>query len=155
MIPIKQYREMIEEIAVNINNAADDTDKKKIDGVILAVQEDQLIKKLKDKKGTFLAGNVPGAKITNDGYIESKGKGLLFLIRKIAAGSESDEKEMNTFQDLQDIAREVIKWIMEPGSYMCDNYIEKAEQIQVEWEYNIYGGWNGLSISFNLKDTNE
>ena len=35
---------------------------------------------------------------------------------------------------------------------MCDDSIRLTTNLTIEWEYDIFGGWNGLSVSFTLED---
>jgi len=48
----------------------------------------------------------------------------------------------------------VKEWILNHGlnSSEDDGGETLAKTIRTEWEYQIYGGFNGMSISFDLKD---
>jgi len=143
---------MMAELKVRVNAMGVE----QIDNVIISMQEEQLIKKLKDKGGIILAANVPGAE--EDKTISYRGEGdvIMFIIEKIPAGSQTDDAEFTAYAKYQTIMLRLMKLLFgdEEGAdnLICGANITAPEKLKIEWEYNIYGGYNGLSVSFKLTD---
>lgn len=57
MIDIIRFRELMVELQVKVNQKSED----KIDCCFLAVKEEHMVKKLKDKTGVLLCANYPDA----------------------------------------------------------------------------------------------
>lgn len=122
-----------------------------ITGWLISPQESHMIKKLKDLDKVRLCASYPSATSTgNDSSHQDKNAMILFIIEKIPEGSQTDEQERTHYQKMQAISLKIIE-IMRLHSFNCDINIS-ASEIKIEWEYNIYGGWNGLSLGFNLID---
>ena len=143
---------MMAELKVRVNA----TGEEKIDNVIIAMQEDQLIKKLKDKSGIILAANVPGAEESKAICYSGEGDVIMFIIEKTPAGSQTNDAEFTAYAKYQNIMLRLMKLLFgdEEGSdsLICGTNITAPTSVKTEWEYNIYGGYNGLSVSFKLKD---
>ncbi|KAA6313034.1 hypothetical protein EZS27_036133, partial [termite gut metagenome] len=75
---------------------------------------------------------------------------LLFLLEKIAAGDLTAEEELNFYADMQKVG-EKIQEILLSDNQTCDYGFSAPKQIRFEWEYNIFGGWNGISLGFELE----
>ena len=151
MMDIDTYRQHVAEMKGKINAAAEKIDLKGIDNVVLAVQEEQLVKKLKDKDGIILAGNIPGYEVTrNNGWCKEDGDSILMIINKVPAGKMTDEEELSNYSKLGKLMQLLCDVLTGIDSYDCDNDIYPAERLKVEYEYNIYGGYNGMSVTFKL-----
>ena len=151
MIPILRYKEFLEGVYQKVNALHE----KKINKTIFAPTESSLIKKLSDASGLILAVKFPDTDSdisSADEYAEAN-HCLLFLLEKVDPGKFSSEKEMVHFGKIQEIMRSVKELILEAGlngNIGGDETLSKP--FRTEWEYQIFGGFNGLSISFDLKD---
>lgn len=152
MIPINDYRQFVAEL---INYAKQQARIEEPTTIRLAVTESQLINLLKDLSGIVIAGNVPGADISKDSYFQSEGECLLMVLEKMPEDRQGTEVEFERYEVLQQLMKEIIKLLTNYDGF--DRFCDKGEldfsrPLTVEWEYNTYGGFNGLSITFRLKD---
>lgn len=147
MINIQRYREMLAELKERVNKVS----RTKIDGTVIAVSEKHLVKKLKDSMGLILCANYPDAvsQGTEDNYRERNSL-LLFLIEKVPSGQETDEEELLHYARIQQVMQ-LLKTKLREMDFFCGE-VEGAESMTVEWEYDVFGGWNGMSIGLNLVD---
>lgn len=147
MINILRYREILAELRARINKRSE----MKIDGVILAVSDKHLTKKLRDQAGFFLCANFPDAesKGNADNYNEDN-RLLLFLLEKVPAGDETDEAEITHYARMQNVMY-ILKDEIRDMDFVCGE-ISGGEDINTEWEYDVFGGFNGLSIGLKLTD---
>ena len=123
----------------------------KIDGVILAVSDKHLTKKLRDQAGFFLCANFPDAESKGMQIITKKIiASLLFLLEKVPAGDETDEAEITHYAGMQNVMR-ILKDEIRDMDFVCGE-ISGGEDINTEWEYDVFGGFNGLSIGLKLTD---
>jgi hypothetical protein len=152
MIPINDYRQFVSEL---VNSAKTEA---KIDDDItirLAVTETQLVNLLKDKAGIVVAGNIPGAEISKSSWFQSEGECLLMVLEKMPEDYQGTESEFESYSKLQQLMIEIVRLLTNYDGF--DNFCDKGEvdysrPLVVEWEYNTYGGFNGLSVTFKLKD---
>ena len=152
MIPINDYRQFVSEL---VNSAKT---KAKIDDNItirLAVTESQLVNLLKDKAGIVVAGNIPGAEISKSSWFQSEGECLVMVLEKMPEDYQGTESEFESYSKLQQLMIEIVRLLTNYDGF--DNFCDKGEvdysrPLVVEWEYNTYGGFNGLSVTFKLKD---
>lgn len=152
MIPINDYRQFVSELVNSAKKAA------KIDDDIairLAVTETQLVNLLKDKAGIVVAGNIPGAEISKSSWFQSEGECLLMVLEKMPEDYQGTESEFESYSKLQQLMIEIVRLLTNYDGF--DNFCDKGEvdysrPLVVEWEYNTYGGFNGLSVTFKLKD---
>ena len=144
MINIQRYREMLEERVNKVSRT-------KIDGTVIAVSEKHLVKKLRDCTGLMLCANYPDAvsQGNEDNYRERNSL-LLFLIEKVPSGQETDEEELLHYARIQQVMQ-LLKNKLREMDFFCGE-VEGAESMTVEWEYDVFGGWNGMSIGLNLVD---
>lgn len=147
MINIQRYREMVLELKELVNKVSPI----KIDGAVMAVSEKHLVKKLKDSTGLMLCTNYPNSDSSGgkDHYEENNGV-LLFLLEKVSSGQETDEEEFLHYARIQQVMQLLKAKLREMDSF-CD-IISGAENMITEWEYDVFGGWNGLSVGLKLKD---
>lgn len=147
MINIQRYREMLVELKERVNKVS----RTKIDGTVIAVSEKHLVKKLKDSIGLMLCANYPDAvsQGNEDNYRERNSL-LLFLIEKVPSGQETDEEELLHYARIQQVMQ-LLKTKLREMDFFCGE-VDGAESMTVEWEYDVFGGWNGMSIGLNLVD---
>ncbi len=153
MIAINDYRQFIAELAA----AAATRSGIRVDHIRLAVTESQLAVLLKDLPGTIVCGNVPSFTIGYPAsYWRSEGECLLMVLRKMPRDGQAQPDEFDSYQQLQQLMSAMLKLITgEDMQQFCDQgELDHSQPIRVEWEYNQYGGFNGLSATFHLKDRN-
>lgn len=153
MIPINDYRQFIAEL-VNYARLAAAIDENAT--IRLAVTETQLVNLLKDTSGIVVAGNIPGADYTNNsGWFQSEGDCLLMVLEKMPEDEQGLEKEYDRFARLQRLMVEIVHLLTNSDGFdrFCDKGdVDYTRPLTIEWEYNTYGGFNGLSVTFRLKD---
>lgn len=152
MIPINSYRQFIAEL---INYAKQQAEVDESITIRLAVTESQLVKLVKDLDGIVVAGNIPGADISNGSYFSSEGECLLMVLEKMPEDEQGLEAEYDRFARLQKLMLEIVKLLTNYDGFdhFCDKgTIDYTRPINIEWEYNTLGGFNGLSVSFRLND---
>ena len=76
---------------------------------------------------------------------------VLFLLEKVPSGSQSDEDELAHYAALQQLMLALRNRLM-ASPFVCDDEMQIVSGLTIEWEYDIFGGWNGLSIGFKLQD---
>ena len=152
MIPINDYRQFVSEL---VNSAKTEA---KIDDDItirLAVTETQLVNLLKDNAGIVVAGNIPGAEISKSSWFQSEGECLLMVLEKMPEDYQGTESEFESYAKLQQLMIEIVRLLINYSGFgsLCDKgEVDYSRPLVVEWEYNTYGGFNGLSVTFKLKD---
>lgn len=147
MIQIQQYREWLLEVIQAVNKQT----KTPIAGVKLAVNEAHMIKKLKDKEGIWLCANYPDANLTGDyDNSEEQNKLLLFLIEKVSSGQHDDEDEILHYAKMQHLMALLKEQLLSTDTECID--LHPDDNMRTEWEFDIFGGFNGLSLSLNMKD---
>ena len=152
MIPINDYRQFIAEL---INYACRAVAIEDTPTIRLAVTESQLVSLLKDTAGIVIAGNIPGADFTFREYPMSEGECLLMVLEKMPADIQGLDVEFNRLAILQHLMVEIVMLLADTDGFgrFCDNgELDFSRPLTVEWEYNTYGGFNGLSVTFRLKD---
>lgn len=148
MIDIIRFREFLLEIQERVNE--------RVPGAIaeceLAVKEEHMTKKLKDKEGVILCANYPDAEtdIENSDSSEDSNLVFLFVVEKVPAGKFTSEEELVHYASLQQIMKEVKKELTDE-SLMCGK-MQPGDKLRTEWEYAVFGGFNGLSVGLTIKD---
>lgn len=129
-----------------------------IDHIVIAASESNLVKKIKDLSGVILALKMPDADTemeSVDNYCELNHQ-LLFLLEKVNDGQLTAESETFHYAKIQYIIKLVKEYMLSCGlngwSLSESNDETLAKPFHSEWEYNQFGGFNGMSISFDLKD---
>lgn len=152
MIPINDYRQFVSEL---VNSAKTEA---KIDDDIairLAVTETQLVNLVKDKAGIVVAGNIPGSEISKSSWFQSEGECLIMVLEKMPEDRQGTEAEFESYAKLQQLMIEIVRLLINYSGFgsLCDKgEVDYSRPLVVEWEYNTYGGFNGLSVTFKLKD---
>ena len=152
MIPINDYRQFIAEL---INYARQQTGIDDDVKIRLAVTESQLVNLLKDLGGIVVAGNIPGADISKSSYFQSEGDCLLMVLEKMPEDEQGLESENERFDLLQRLMTEIVRLLTSYDGFdrFCDKgEVDYSRPLRIEWEYNTYGGFNGLSVTFRLND---
>lgn len=147
MINILRFREYCLELMATVNRLADD----KIQHCVLAVKEEHMVKKLRDKNGVCLCVNYPDAEGegVQDNYVD-KQPAFFFICEKVNAGNESDEQEFSHYARLQKVML-----LLEDAIRLADENcapVKPQDNYKIEWEYQIFGGFNGLSLGVIFKD---
>ena len=147
MINIQRYREMLLELKERINKVSETP----IDGVAVAVSEKHLVRKLKDSTGLILCANYPDAVSQGgaDNYREQNNL-VLFLLEKVSSGQETDEEELLHYARIQQVMK-LLKKEMRELSFVCGD-ITGTDGMTTEFEYDVFGGWNGMSVGLKLQD---
>ncbi len=129
---------------------------KVIDELVVSPTETHLVKKIGDKRGIILGVKMPDADtelISSDNYSDNN-HCLFFLIEKIDPGKHDDFIERWHYSKMQNIMKLIKDWLLQRGlnGKVCGGDETISKPFHTEWEYQIFGGFNGLSISFDLKD---
>ena len=153
MIAINDYRQFIAEL---VAAAAANCEEETVPKTRLAVTESQLINMLKDMSGIVVAGNIPGSDIHDSGYYWSDGECLLMVLEKWPADKQGSQWEYDEFARIQRLMAAMVRLLTgEDFQQFCDQgELDATRPLTVEWEYNSYGGFNGMSVTFRLKDKN-
>ena len=152
MIPINDYRQFVSELVNSAKTKAEIDDDFTIR---LAVTETQLVNLLKDKAGIVVAGNIPGAEISKRSWFQSEGECLVMVLEKMPEDYQGTESEFESYSKLQQLMIEIVRLLTNYDGFgnFCDKgEVDYSRPLVVEWEYNTYGGFNGLSVTFKLKD---
>jgi hypothetical protein len=147
MIDIKNFREYISELVYNANQELDN----KIDNVVLAVNESHMTKKLQGKSGVCLCVSFPDAQaIGQDDNTNDSQQVFLFVCQRVAPGQLNEEEELLLYSILQHIMLTLRVYIRLYNDACVD--ILPDESYKIEWEYQIFGGMNGLSMGLKFKN---
>lgn len=153
MIPINDYRQFVAEL---VNYAKEQMGFNESIAIRLAVTESQLVNLLKDQTGVVVAGNIPGAGISHgSGWFQSEGECLLVVLEKMPGDYQGTEREYTRYAQLQQLMVEMVRLLVNYDGFdrFCDKgEIDYQRPLNIEWEFNTYGGFNGLSVTFMLKD---
>lgn len=154
MIPVKRLREMLLELRSEVNSSSEV--EKLIEHIIVSPTEKHLTNKLKDKSDLILAVKMPDSDtdaINADNYGEVN-HNLFYLVEKVDPGKMTDNDELNHFSAIQKTMTLVKEWLFKRGlnGNVCGGDETVSKPFRTEWEYQTFGGFNGLSISFDLKD---
>lgn len=178
MIDITRFNEMLLELQSDVNNKIDSSrlaykngywvydplhggsegvaEGRVIDHIILSPTESHIVKKLKDRKGMCLAVKMADAdtKIESEDNYSEDNHQLFFLLEKCNPGDFTDQTEREHYQKMQYVMRLVKEYLKSIGfnGINCGGEETLSKPFHTEWEYQTYGGFNGLSISFDLQD---
>lgn len=148
MISITRYRELLIEWMNSVNNQTLD---RSIDGVAIAVREGHMVRKLRDRQGVWLCSNYPDAQVQHtDDNDSTVTRVLLYIIEKVPSGQMNDEREIMHYAQMQELMDLLVGVLIDNPS-VCRSMVPESS-LNVEWEYDIFGGWNGLSVSLTLRD---
>ncbi len=158
MIEIKSFKTFLNTLIDSVNETIYSQNSEQSDllvppiaKVIITVNEAHAIKKLKDSAGVVLVARMYDADTKTDGTTDNYSElnhQLLYVIKKTTASELTEDGELDEFAKYQRITSLIKEYILERK--VCDSRMDKP--FHTEWEYNVFGGYNGLSISFDLKD---
>lgn len=122
--------------------------------VVPAMNEGQLITLLKDLSGILLCGNVPGAELTKGTYVESEAQCILYILEKSPKDRQGTDWEFDRFAVTQHLMSKLCEILLGRDAFtmLCESGQMAVGHLNVEPEYNIYGGFNGWSVTFKLPD---
>lgn len=154
MIDILQFRELCVEIRSEADALLAENGFDCVDNLILAVREEHLVKKLQKASGISLCFSFPDAQAVGeeDNY-QDRQKGYIFVVDRVSPGQNNDEAELLSFRKLQRVmlaVREVLRQFYSD----CLSVIPE-ESYKIEWEYQIFGGVNGLSMGFTFNNNDD
>ena len=159
MIEINLYRQFMVELAHKVAAARNEEygEKSKdveFSHVVAAVEENQLVTLLKDKRGIILCGNIPGARLTATFPVRSEGDCVLFIIEKSPKDRQGTDWEFARYAIMQQLMSKLCEILLGEDAFqmLCQSGRMAVETLDVAPEYNIYGGFNGWSVSFRLPD---
>lgn len=147
MINILDYSVWLTELRERVNMLSKNS---KIEKIVMAVDESQIVKRVGDEPGIVLVGSFPDSDkdINSKDCYEENNKVLLFLLQKINPGSLSINEELHHYAAMQEIMALIKNEII----LMNNCLFSLSGGIHTEWEYNAFGGFNGLSIGLNFVD---
>lgn len=150
MIDITTYYRLLEETVRQINARMEG---EAIGGVVLGVTEKHLMKSLREVRGVVLAASYPPAELTriHEDNRHEENSLLLFLLEKVPSGSERPEEELARYARSQRVMECLKSVLMDGGVLPCGLHIG-AGTLSTEWEYDIFGGYSGLSLGLTLRD---
>ena len=153
MINILRFQEWLLELKEAVNRSAGTSEHpERIGSVALAVNEGHLVRKLADRRGIVLCGRYPDSTFTGNGDIpSSENDVVLFLLEKVPSGRMTHETELLHYAALQRLMLTLRRHLLEDPLF-CRSAARLASDISMEWEYDIFGGWNGLSAGFKLEN---
>ena len=151
MIPINDYRQFVAELVAKASELSD----VEVGKIRLAVTEKQLVNLLKDQPGVIVAGNVPGMDLSySASFWLSEGDCLIEVLERMSDDYQGTSREFDEYARLQRLMQQIVRLLIgEDFQEFCDKgEVDFSRPLTVEWEYNIHGGFNGLSLAFRLKD---
>ena len=158
MIEVNLYRQFMVELAHKVADAFNGEfhpqPELEFSKVVAAMNEGQLITLLKDLSGILLCGNVPGAELTKGTYIESEAQCILYILEKSPKDRQGTDWEFDRFAVTQHLMSKLCEILMGRDAFtmLCESGQMSVDHLNVEPEYNIYGGFNGWSVTFKLPD---
>ena len=151
MIPLKDYQQFVAELVAKASELCE----VRVDKIRLAVSESQLVTLLKDQPGVIVAGNIPGMELSHPvSFWLSEGECLLAVLERMPDDYQGTWREYEEYARLQRLMDQIVRLLIgEDFQEFCDKgEVDFSRPLNVEWEYNQYGGMNGLSVTFRLKD---
>lgn len=147
MIDIKAFREYISELVYETNQELEN----KIEHIVLSVNESHMTKKLQNKSGVCLCVSYPDAQAVGESdNVKDSQQAFIFVCQRVSPGQLDEEGELALYCELQHIML-VFRDFLRGAENDCVD-INPEESYKIEWEYQIFGGLNGLSMG--LKFTN-
>jgi len=158
MIEVNLYKQFMVELASKVAKAFNDGFHPQRDisfaKVVPAMNEGQLITLLKDLSGILLCGNVPGAELTKGTYVKSEAQCILYILEKSPKDRQGTDWEFDRFAVTQHLMSKLCEILLGRDAFtmLCESGQMAVGHLNVEPEYNIYGGFNGWSVTFKLPD---
>lgn len=159
MIQVNRYREFLVELASTVAQAYNDEHKDepmvRFSEVVAAMEEGQLVTLLKDRQGIVVCGNVPGSTLTyRGGHVDSEAQCVIFILEKSPKDRQGTDWEFTRYALMQELMSKLCEILLGKDVFdlLCQSGRMRVEELTVEPEYNIYGGYNGWSVGFRLPD---
>lgn len=147
MTPILRFREWCIELMSEVN-----TDEMLIHSLVMGVKEEHIIKKLRDRTGVCLCVNYPDATGNGADDAETDVQACyFFVVQKVNPGSQTDDQEIQHYHQLQYVMNLLRKAVHEGTRSSCVG-LDVDVNDKIEWEYQIFGGFNGLSMGVKITD---
>lgn len=157
MIQLNALQETLAEMRAAVNNMLK-VQKLSIAEVLLSATEPHMIKKLADKKGILVAVKMPDAdaRIESEDNYSEMNHILMYVLKKADISGLTNQGEADMYNQLQTVTSAIKQWFVARGGdgNLCGTNTTMQQKIRTEWEYNVFGGFYGLSISFDLRDFN-
>lgn len=146
---IRYYRELLVEWCKHINEV---NEERHISSLHLGVLESHLIRKINNEKGVLLCANYPDYKrLGSEDNYASEYSCVIYIVEKVPSGSMKDEQELMHYAEIEKMMR-ILVLFLEKNTWCCPPCTLRAKQLKVEWEYDVFGGFNGQSLSFKLEE---
>ncbi len=172
MISINDFRAFVAQlrtIATNhLNQAGTPVN---VAHTVVAIQENHLVNILKDKRGIILAVSAPAFTIRpTAGYQQSESAFLIFVLFKYQPQLLAKEEEYAQYAEAQRLMSAILQVITGKDSFsadsghaaalqppdldtlLCTTGVRSSSPITVDWEYNIFGGYSGISARITITD---
>jgi len=148
MIPVRDYDTYCRSLVTRIPD---------IDDYALVVSEDHLVKKLKDKTGIILAAVIPSADPSSPDPDNLKEYNIcyIFVVDKPDHTNVTDNSELTSYENLQNAITDVKERMLadKVDTSMECTLMHRLDEdsLHTDPEYNIFGGYNGYSLSFRVE----
>lgn len=110
-----------------------------------------MVKKIQSKSGISLCVSYPDAQAIGEYDNASDSQQVfLFVCQRVAPGQLNDNEEILLYSNLQNIMLTLRDAIRQSHDECVD--IIPEESYKIEWEYQIFGGVNGLSMGLKFKN---
>lgn len=147
MINLKAFREYVVGLSDTVNNSC----QYKIDNVQMAVSEAHMIKKLQSSCGITLCASFPDSRGTGSAdSMKEDEQAFFFVVEKVSPGTDNNDGEINRYEKLQTVALALRDALLQSSSD-CFRLIPDYDY-KIEWEWQIFGGYNGLSIGVKFEN---
>jgi len=126
-----------------------------IDNYVFAATEDHLVKRISDKTGIILAAVIPSAdpdSLSVDN-IKENNIAFLFVVKKLDSSSRTPETELILYEQTQKAITNIKKQLLlDKTNYQNFPYLHSLNEnsIHTDPEFNIFGGYDGWSISLEF-----
>lgn len=159
MIEVNLYREFLSELATRTARSLNEENQLLqhpvcFSNVVAAMNEGHLITLLKDLDGILLCGNVPGAHLQRGSYVESQAECIIYILEKSPKDRQGTPWEFDRYALMQHLMSHLCSILMGKDAFhmLCESGAMTVDELNVEPEYNVYGGFNGWSVTFTLPD---
>lgn len=159
MIEVNLYREFLSELAALTTRGLNGKYQLQphpvcFSHVVAAMDENHLVTLLRDLSGILFCGNVPGAHIGRGTYVESRAECIIYILEKSPKDRQGTEWEFDRYALMQHLMSCLCSILMGQDAFhlLCADGAMTVDELNVEPEYNIYGGFNGWSVTFTLPD---
>lgn len=147
MIDLILFREYCADLKSKVNERTD----VKVDSLFFGVKEEHLVSKLKDASGICMCVSYPDAEADGVPDCESDIQQVIFfIVEKISPADQTADEELEHYARLQHLMLTLRTVIRETVS-TCMKLLPE-ESYRIEFEYRIFGGYNGLSMNVKFKD---